>query len=389
MDPAMDGILTPAARALWESDLGSWLVIALAIQGQALPELPLMAPCGEEAVAVCRSPSSLTAAEAQTRLAGSEEAFWVEDDLFHVVARRPEKPTLCCSIQSAMTPVAGSTDLWSLSVRVRDLDRAMLDVLLLPSDGRRPEEWRGPLAPPAPLTSLPRTGEVTRHVIQSAALGEERGLFVYRPAGEGPMPVIYLADGEATESFASLLRPLVEAGEIPPTMIVGLWSGPLLKDGESAPPDRRHQEYLAGWNDEIYLAHEQFLLDEVMPLAERLGASSDPSHRMLAGFSDGAAWALNTATVHPEHFRGVIAMSFGGRPDPRAKGAGYGAIYLTAGVLEPEFHDSTVDAASFLEGAAEAVRLDIRLAGHSPMLWNDRFPDAVRWLAHRDEGGAR
>ncbi|MDP3802207.1 MAG: alpha/beta hydrolase-fold protein [Phenylobacterium sp.] len=385
----MGGIFSPKARPPWESDLGIWLAIAFAIQGQALPELPLMALCGDEAVAVCRTPSSLTAVQAETRLAGSEEAFWVEGDLFHVVARRAVKPTLCCSIQSAMTPVAGSADLWSLSVRVRDLDYAMLDVLLLPSDGGGPEQWRGPLAPSAPLTSLPRTGELTRHVIKSAALGEERGLFVYRPAGEGPMPVIYLADGEATESFASLLRPMIEAGEIPPTMIVGLWSGPLLGDGEDAPPNRRHQEYLAGWNDGVYLAHEQFLLDEVMPLAERMGASRDPSHRMLAGFSDGAAWALNTAMVHPERFRGVIAMSFGGRPDPRARGSGYGAVYLTAGVLEPAFHDSTVDAATFLESAAEAVRLDIRLAGHSPMLWNDRFPDAVRWLAHRDESSAR
>lgn len=360
--------------------MGFWLIIVAALQGQEAPGLPLMERCGDEVVVRCRLPSTLTEAQARGRLGAAQQIFWTEGGAFHVLAKRASKPLLCCSFQSPMERVEGADDLWTLSVKVRDLDKAMLDVWVLPSSGGRPDEWRGPLAPPPPPEIAPRDGEITQHILQSSALGERRGLFIYRPEGEGQMPVIYMADGESAPSFAALLRPMIEAGEIPPVMIVGLWSGPLLDEGQDAPPNRRHEEYLAGWNDDVYLDHERFLLEEVLPLAERLGASNAPDERILAGFSDGAAWALNTAIVNPETFRGVVALSFGGRPDARAKGSGYGAIYLTTGTLEPAFYDSTVGVASHLESLAEAVRLDIAVAGHSQMLWRDRFPHAVRWL---------
>jgi enterochelin esterase-like enzyme len=357
----------------------SWFALALLL-GQEPSGGPRLEPCADIEVPACQLPSDLTASEIEARLADGDHAFWAEGDVFHVVARRSERPTLCCSIQTPMNPVEGTPDLWSLAIRMPDLDRAMLDVWLLPAAAGAPDEWRGPGAPPPPAEQELGEGELVQHVMQSTALGQRRGLFIYRPPGDGPMPAIYLADGESVPSFASVLKPLIEAGEVPPTMIVGLWSGPLLEDGEESDSNRRHKEYLAGWDDEVYLAHERFLLSEVMPLAEGLGASKAPSDRILAGFSDGAAWALNTAMVNPDVFRGVIAMSFSSRPDRRARGSGYGSIYLTAGVYESDFHQSTVDAAAALQGSADAVRLDVGFAGHSQMLWRERFPHAVRWL---------
>lgn len=120
-----------------------------------------------------------------------------------------------------------------------------------------------------------------------------------------------------------------------------------------------------------------------MPLAESLGASDAPAHRVLMGFSDGASWALNTATVRPDLFRGVIALSYAGEPDSMAKPAGYGRIFLAAGTMEPPFHDATVKVAARLQGQSEAVRLDVGVAGHSQMFWQDRFPTAVRWVLDR------
>jgi len=349
-----------------------------------MPDLPLLTSCDGEIVAVCRQPSTITRDEAEKRLQSSDLVFWADSRDFHVLARRPDRPLLCCTIQSPLEPVAGSSNLWTLTAKVRDLDRALLDVWLLPeSRGTRPQEWRGPHAPVAPPSEPARDGEITRHIIRSSALGEARGLFIYRPPGVGPMPVIYLADGESTEAFAALLRPMIEAGEVPPIMIVGLWSGPLLGDGESQPDNRRHYEYLTGWNDEVYRAHERFLVDEVLPLAEGLGASATPENRVLMGFSDGASWALNTATVHPDLFRGVIAFSYGGEPDTAAKPQGFGRIYLAAGTMEPAFHDATVKVAARLEGLSEAVRLDVGVAGHSQMFRLDRFPEAVRWVLAR------
>ena len=358
-----------------------WLMVAAALQVQELPTLPFLAPCDREIVAVCRKPATIDTEEASGRLGPSDVVFWADGEDFHVLARRPAQPQLCCAIQSAMEPVNGSSDLWTLTAAVRDLDEATLDVLLLPADTEaRPQVWRGPSALPPPPFEPVREGEIVRHVIQSTALGEDRGLFIYRPPGDGPMPVIYLGDGEMTDAFAGLLRPMIEAGEIPPVMIVGLWSGPLLQDGQGQPPNRRHYEYLTGWNDVIYRAHERFLIDEVMPLAESLGASGQASDRVLMGFSDGASWALNTATVRPDLVRGVIALSFAGEPDRLAKPSGYGRIYLAAGTLEGLFHDATVKVAARMEDRSEAVRLDIGVAGHSQAFWQARFTDAVPWV---------
>lgn len=364
----------------------SWIALVLLL-AQEPSGGPRLEPCADIQVPARELSAAFAKADVESRLADHDHAFWAEGDVFYVVARRRERPTLCCSVQTPMNPVEGASDLWSLAVRMPDLNQAMLDVWLLPATSGAPDEWRGPGAPPPPAEQELADGELVQHVMESTALGQRRGLFIYRPRGDGPMPVIYLADGEGVPSFASVLKPLVESGEVPPTMIVGLWSGPLLEEGEASDPNRRHKEYLAGWDDEVYLAHERFLLTEVMPFAESLGASSAPSDRILAGFSDGAAWALNTAMVNPDVFRGVIAMSFGSRPDRRARGSGYGSIYLTAGVYEPDFHQSTVDAAAALQGSADAVRLDVGIAGHSQMLWRERFPHAVRWLlAGRSDG---
>lgn len=361
-----------------------WLMFAAMLLAQEVPSTPFLASCDLEVVAVCREPATIGAEEATKRLESSDLAFWADGEDFHVLARRSERPQLCCTIQSAMEQVNGSSNLWTLTAKVRDLDQALLDVLLLPAGSETyPQEWRGSAASLPPLFKPARDGEITQHNVQSAALGETRGLFIYRPPGAGPMPVIYLADGEATEAFAALLRPMIEAGEIPPVMIVGLWSGPLLQEGQDQPLNRRHYEYLTGWNDGIYRTHERFLIDEVMPLAEGLGASKEPRDRILMGFSDGASWALNTATVRPDLFRGVIALSYAGEPDALAKPSGYGRIYLAAGTMEEAFHDATVKVAARMEGRSEAVRLDVGVAGHSQRFWQDRFPHAVRWVLAR------
>lgn len=127
------------------------------------------------------------------------------------MARRSERPRLCCSIQTPMNPAEGAPDLWSLAVRMPDLDRAMLDVWLLPAATGAPDEWRGPEAPPPPAELELEEGELVQHVMQSSALRQRRGLFIYRPRSDGPMPVIALADGESVPSFASVLKPRIES----------------------------------------------------------------------------------------------------------------------------------------------------------------------------------
>lgn len=372
------------------------LAMATAISTSGEPfVLPLMEACSDTTTEpACRVPEGVDQATAQARLAAGEtQTWWVEDDVFHVVARRTAPSVaLCCAVQSAMERVGDTPDLWALSVRVEGVRSAVLDVMIFADADEttppvsRSAQWRGPDAPArAEVAEIP-DGLLSKHEIQSAALNERRVIEIYRPAGDGPMPVIYLADGESASMFAETIHSLILCGELPPIMIVGLYSGPI------DPPEGadisliRHQEYLTGWGGEPqprYIGHDRFLTGEVMPLAESLGASSRREDRAVAGYSNGAAWAMAMATDHPDLFGKVMALSFGWRDDAffeRIRETRYGDVWIGAGTLEPPFHNMSEQTARVLAPLADRVTFDSRVAGHSPVMWHDQFPVAARWL---------
>lgn len=356
--------------------------------------LPLMETCAVSEEPACRIPGGIDLDTARAQLSETvREAFWVEGDVLHVVARRAAPSvSLCCTVQSAMERVGDETDLWALSVRVEGVEAAVLDVTIIADSNEalppvtESPQWRGPTAPArAEVATLPGDLLSTRE-IDSLALGERRAIEIYRPPGDGPMPVIYLADGESTSMFARTLHPLIARGDLPPVMIVGLHSGPA---GQARGEDAsliRHQEYLPGWFGETqprFMAHDRFLTEEVMPLAESLGASSRRQDRAVAGFSNGAAWAMAMATDHPDLFGKVMALSLGwtdGGFMARIRETRYGDVWLGAGTLEPPFHNVTRQTADVLKSRTDRVTFDSRVAGHSPIMWHDQFPAAALWL---------
>ncbi len=360
--------------------------------------LPMMETCATSEGPACRVPGGVDVQTARARLPEpAREAFWVESDVFHVVARRSGNGvSLCCGVQSAMERLGEESDLWALSVRVRNIESAVLDVMILGgADETLPPvtetpQWRGPSAPARAEVAEVPDGLLSTHELDSAALGERRAIEIYRPIGDGPMPVIYLADGESTSMFARTIHPLIASGALPPLMIVGLHSGPRTPpEGEDASLIR-HQEYLPGWAGEPqprFIAHDRFLLEEVLPLAESLGASSRREDRAVAGYSNGAAWAMAMATDHPDLFGKVMGLSFGwtdGGFMARVRATRYGDVWLGAGTLEPPFHNVTRQTAEALDSRAERVTFDSRIAGHTPVMWHDQFPVAALWLFNPD-----
>lgn len=235
-------------------------------------------------------------------------------------------------------------------------------------------------------------GWLIEKTIESASLGETRRLTIYRPPGPETLPVIYMADGESVSQFAMTLQPLIDDGLLRPIMIVGLHSGPANPQPDADTNLIRHQEYLVGWGDVMqprWTAHDQFLREEVMPLAESLGASTRPQDRAVAGYSNGAAWALAMGVDHPELFDKVMALSFGwgwGGLDDMLTQARPGDIWIGAGTMEPPFHEASRKAAETLTGKARRVTFDSRASGHSPVMWNEQFPAATQWLF--DQGQA-
>jgi len=238
--------------------------------------------------------------------------------------------------------------------------------------------WRGPRAPAAAPPHELR-GSVSTHALPSAALRCERELTVYQPPGAGrPVPGCLLADGEAVQGFAPALDSAIEAGAVPPVLLVGLHNAP---GALTARSDLRAQEYLPGHNRRRFDAHLRFVTDEVIPWAgERFGPVAGPW--VAAGFSNGASWAITAAQRRPDLIGAVAAFSAGMVPR-RISGAARSARiphYLAAGTLEPGFRRSTRQWAERLVKAGFPCRHEEWIGGHDQKWWEQQLPVALGWL---------
>ncbi|WP_332772247.1 alpha/beta hydrolase [Phenylobacterium sp.] len=368
--------------------LGFWLAICAAPALAQTPRINPQPTCLEAPGEVCRTGRQFALAEVEGRLKAADLAWWIEDDTLNVVARRSgDYALLCCAVQTPMDRVEGGVDLWTMSVRIPDLLSAQLTINVLPSS-QPMALWRGPqAAKPANRTAVPEDWfrEIT---IPSKAMSEPRKLTVYAPPSPPPgwrYPVIYAADGESVQAWAGIVHALVQAGDIPQVILVGLRPGPADTVRGAGPGILfRHHEYLIGFEggDARFTAHERFLLEEVAPLAEReFAAATDPRERAVAGYSNGGAWALQMAARHPGVFGKVISLSPGGASGTRRlEGALFGDVFLGGGRLEQTFAANARTAADVVAPGAGRLWLEIRNAGHSHDLWDDLFAEAAVWM---------
>lgn len=348
--------------------------------------------CGETSLPVCRvrrlwSPDTLRA-----RLSAGP-AVWRSGPGEVTFAYRGAATAVgaCCSVQIPLSPLDG-TDLWVLSVRVPDADRLVMTTSFLvqgstASDGAVRQtpgvRWAGPLADPPPSRADPLAGSLTTDSLRSEALGGMRAVTVYLPPvlGAGPLPVVYLADGQSTEAYARVLEPAVLAGRVPPVALVGLHNAARERDPGSN-VDGRSREYLVGLDSARYAAHERFFLGEVVPWAERThGVSSDPADRAVFGFSNGASFAASMVRRHPERFNAALAFSHAydgldAADDPDLSGRRF---FFVAGRLEPTFVARSKTIAGAVAARGADVHQEVHESGHDEAMWQAAFPAAVRW----------
>jgi enterochelin esterase-like enzyme len=341
-------------------------------------------PDGQDMVRVWRPRDP---AELRARLTEPPLAVWTEDDVLHVLWQgQAAEVQLCGGVQPRLWPVAGTDDLWEVSLRIRRLDEAVISLVVASrlADGEWPAQipdvrvWRGPRAPAVPEAG-PLRGTVEEHTLDSAALHTARQVTVYRPPDPAPpVPGCLLADGEAVTRFAPTLESAIAAGAVPPVLLVGLHnaSGAL-----SSRSDLRAQEYLPGHNRRRFGAHLRFVTSEVIPWAdERFGPVARPW--VAAGFSNGAVWAIAAAQRHPDLIGAVAALSAGMVPQ-RISGAARSAgirHYLAAGTLEPGFRRSTRQWAERLAKAGLGCRHEEWIGGHDQLWWEQQLPVALGWL---------
>jgi hypothetical protein len=277
----------------------------------------------------------------------------------------------------------GRSDIWELSVRIARLDHALVSLVphpLCDSDQRfgsplrlEPLTFRGAhasLAPPA----LEDDAGLVRAELEGPGMGGPRAVCAWRPPStRGRLPVIYCADALAA-AMARTVGAAIASGSLDPVLLVGIESG-----GLAGSVDRRAQEYLPGWSRRRFAAHERFVLERVLPWAERThGASRDPGRRFTLGCSNGAAWALAMAQRHPSTFRGAAAFSVAGDHPIRARHHANQRYALCAGTLEPGFARRTAAwAAALGRDPQTTVAHRERVAGHDFQLWLEEAPWAL------------
>lgn len=346
-------------------------------------ERPGFLPAGQR---FCRVWSDPDPAELRARWAEEGAQAWADGDVLTFVAETPTPV--------AVTPVfpipswdAGD-GLQVLSVRVERLEEAVITYTFTPLDGTagmsmsrgsHDGRFRGVGAPPELPSNDPLIGSTFDHAVESATFGEPRTVTVYRPPDHTPgedIPVVYATDGNMFAPYARRLDASIAAGDCPRVIVVAAHSAP----ADQIRGNQRALEYLLGFDDQRFDAHQRFFVDELAAWAqEELGASTDRMRKGVFGCSDGGGHALATGRLHPGRFGQVFAFSTGMPPELATEWdrGTHPVVHLCAGTLEAGFHQATEAWAGYLHHHDADYHFTERVSGHDLIQWCEELPAAL------------
>lgn len=317
---------------------------------------------------------------------GAEGRAWADGDVLTFVTES--------AVPVAVTPVfqmpswPAGDGLQVLSVRVARLDEAVITYTFTPLDGSvttnlsrgsHDGRFRGPAAPPELASNDPVKGTLFDHALESSALGGPRRVTVYKPPGHSKgddIPVVYATDGNMFAPYARRLDAAIEAGTCPRVVVVAAHSAP----ADHVRGNQRALEYLAGFDDRRFDAHQRFFVGELAAWAEEeLGVTTERAKRAVFGCSDGGGHALSTGRLHRHRFGHVFAYSTGTPPEPTLPWSPDDApfVHLCAGTLEGPFHQATAAWAGYLHMMKAPYHFTERVAGHDLIQWCEELPQAL------------
>jgi S-formylglutathione hydrolase FrmB len=225
----------------------------------------------------------------------------------------------------------------------------------------------------------------TGSVFPGPSEGETRNVWVWRPPNAPAnerLPVLYMADGlDGIFIAMSHLKAPIESGAVPPILVISIDPKPR--------PEQRAAEYVRTYpgGGDAYQVHERWILEQVIPWAERTQrASNERAHRFIGGFSNGADWALSMGNDHPDVFAGALLHSpFGGSANWVGDGAGALRWVVTGGTRETagSVHrggNLPREIIAALERRSASVRGCIGPWNHSGRPWRELTPGSLVWL---------
>jgi enterochelin esterase-like enzyme len=228
---------------------------------------------------------------------------------------------------------------------------------------------RGSEPAPEPAGANPMA---RRLVIETLEYDGGRQVTVYVPP-EPPEAIVFAGDGQRISRWGGLL----EAADVPPTMIVGV-------HGLADEMPRLH-EYSPVFDAERFAAHEQFFVGDVPRwLRSRFGVALPAERTAVFGVSAGGELALALGLRHSDIFGAVFSASPGGGYKPTGvMPSSTPRVYLVAGTLEPFFLENATRWAAALRDAGADVVKSERSATHGTALWRGEFPLMVAWAFGR------
>ena len=333
----------------------------------------------------CRVWNNPHPSDLRARIASEGATAWADGDIITFVAES-DSPVTVTPVFPIESWDAGD-GLQVLSLRVERLDEAVITYTFNPTNGMPPMNFRrgshdgrfrGRKAPTELASNDPLVGNTFEHAVESASLGEPRRVTVYRPRGHKPgdnTPVIYATDGNMFAPYARRLDAAIESGICPPVVIVAAHAASF----DQIRGNLRAAEYLPGFDDQVYDAHQRFFIDELPAWAEtELGVPTNPANRGVWGCSDGGGHAATVARLFAPRFGHAFVYSTGMPPDMAYNWTDiHPFMHLCAGTLEGPFHQATEAWAGYLMLVDAPYHFTERVAGHDLVQWAEELPYAI------------
>ena len=229
---------------------------------------------------------------------------------------------------------------------------------------------------------------IPHHIeIQHGSNGFSRGIHFEVPSpaiGNPQTRVVFMPDGQLVHLFAENANLALRRFSGPPTAYFGLSCTNL-----GINRINRANEYLGLVGEPPFDNHYDVFIRILPKIAQRL--LQVPLKRcatVVAGFSNGGAFAYRMAIGHPELFGNAILMSPSRvrQPVDLSKIGGYSTrIFLAAGEegLERLFKKNALKIKQDLDQAGVASLFwHDEHTGHDIFLWNEAFAHGLSWLFH-------
>jgi predicted alpha/beta superfamily hydrolase len=148
-------------------------------------------------------------------------------------------------------------------------------------------------------------------IIHSKVLNQKRKIFIYKAQtdifSEIPLPVLYMMDGENIGMVAGIVDSLINKGDFPPMIIVGITNYKDERTNDLTPVPLAANNSLGATKSGGGKLFLKFISDEVIPFINK--EYNTTNEKILFGHSLGGVMSVYCLLMCPELFNDYIAVS--------------------------------------------------------------------------------